>query len=75
MITALCLPQPRTVGKPSEAVRVNPCYVFCRRRSSTISPSSGKRPVACFENTRTPSATTSNTPRSPWMSSGLMPSS
>jgi len=31
----------------------------------TISPSSGKRPFACFEKTTSPSATTSNCDRAP----------
>ena len=35
------------------------------RRRPTISPSSGKRPTACFENSRSPSTRTSNCERRP----------
>ncbi len=54
-----------TAAARPRATRVEPDYGAGGSRRPTISPSSGKRPVACFEKRRSPSTSTSNCERAP----------
>ncbi len=60
--------------KPVDSANsLQPRRLYRLRSLRTISSSSGNRPVSCLEKISSPSATTSNMPRSPSMSSASRP--